>query len=203
MYQSRSLRQALRAATRADHKALEAQPLMRRLVAPELTLAEYGQIMRAQRAFYRMLEPMLWSFERQLRERLPEVGYRYHSRLPSLERDCRQLALSDDETEGAQGSVFRPKSAEEALGVLYVLEGASQGGRVIAHRLTQVLALDDDNGACFFSLYTKQDSWVSLCHWLEVLPGKGPWEETLKGAQKTFIAFRTHFDHWQRRMSDR
>lgn len=196
-----SLRLALRAATRAEHEALETQPLMRRLVSPELTQAEYGLIVRAQRAYYRSLEPSLWPFERQLRDRLPEVGYRYHSRLPALERDSRQLALPADE--GQPGWVFHPTSAEQALGVLYVLEGASQGGRLIARHLGKVLALDGDNGASFFSSYAEQQNWALLCDWLEGLPGEEPWKEALTGAKKTFAAFRVHFDHWQRRMSDR
>ncbi|WP_347330619.1 biliverdin-producing heme oxygenase [Marinimicrobium locisalis] len=201
MYQGQSLRQALRAATQVEHKALEAQPLMRRLLSPELTLAEYGQIVQAQRAFYRFQEPLLWPHERELRDCLPEVGYHYHSRLPSLERDCRQLALAEDGVESEPVSAFRPKSSEEALGVLYVLEGASQGGRVIARRLSQVLALDSDNGAGFFSLYAKQDSWKLLCRWLEMLPSEEPWEEALTGAKSTFTALKVHFDHWQRRLS--
>ncbi|WP_157209820.1 biliverdin-producing heme oxygenase [Marinimicrobium agarilyticum] len=193
-----SLRQALRAATRAEHEALEAQPLMRRLVSPELTLAEYSLIVRAQRAYYRLLEPALWPFERQLRDRLPDAGYRYQSRLPALERDSRQLALPADESE--PGWVFRPTSAEQALGVLYVLEGASQGGRLIARRLEQVLALDGENGARFFSSYAEHSNWTLFCRWLEELPSEELWGEAITGAQKTFTTLHIHFDHWQRRV---
>lgn len=195
------LRQALRAATQTEHKALEAQPLMRRLLSPELTIEQYGQILLAQRAYYQSVEPVLWPFERQLRERLPESGYRYHSRLPALERDCRQLTLPEEEVGGAW--VFRPQSAEQALGALYVLEGASQGGRIISNRLGQVLALNGENGAAFFSSGSEGVGWASLCRWLEALPCEEPWQQAITGARKTFTAFHTHFDHWQRRTSGR
>lgn len=198
-----SLRQALRSATQAEHKRLETQPLMQRLLSPELSLAEYGQILLAQRAYYRLLEPALWPFEYQLRNCLPAAGYRYHSRLPFLERDCRQLALGEEDVLNERSRVFSPGSVEEGLGVLYVLEGASQGSRTIAHHLRRGLSLDSDNGASFYSDGAGQASWVRLRHGLEALPEDGPWVEALTGAKATFTALRNHFDHWQRQMSGR
>lgn len=204
MSHHQSLREALRVATRAEHKALEAQPLMRRLLSPELTLVEYGQILRAQRAYYRDLEPALWPLERQLRERFPDVGYRYHSRLASLEQDCRTLQLPDDH-DIRTGTSWRPPldSAEEALGVLYVLEGASQGGRVIARALSRSLGLDRGNGADFFYCHVTQDGWTRLCPWLTSIPLDATWHRALTGAQATFNGLKAHFDHWQRQLSDR
>lgn len=199
-----SLREALRAATRAEHKVLEAQPLMQRLLSPELTLIEYGQILRAQRSYYRALEPALRPFERQLRERFPEVGYRYHSRLVSLEQDCRALQLPDDHGIRA-GVSWRPPmdSSEETLGVLYVLEGASQGGRVIARALNRSLGLESGNGADFFYCHLSQDGWARLCLWLETIPLDATWHCALTGAKATFNGLKAHFDHWQRQLSDR
>ncbi len=203
MPHSQSLRQALRAATRAAHQKLEAQALMKQLVSPSLTLAEYGYILRAQRAYYQVLEPILRPLESQLRDRLPDVGYRFHSRLPALERDCRWLGLIEDDPTPAGTQIFRPESPEEALGVLYVLEGASQGGRVIRRQLGLRLGLGADNGAAFFSQYLDQDCWTPLCRWLDDLSCNGPWANALAGAQRTFIGLETHFDHWQRQLSDR
>ncbi len=201
--QPHSLRQALRAATREEHEALEAQPLMRRLVSSTLTLTEYRQIVRAQRAFYAQLEPEVMPFERALRRRLPEVGYRYYPRLPALEQDCRHLHLPADEVIQPAQELFRPQSPEETLGVLYVLEGASQGGRVILRRLDGSLGLSGDNGASFFNSYAEHDSWPLLCRWLDELPAREPWVEALVGAQRTFNGLKAHFDHWQRQQSDR
>lgn len=199
-----SLREALRVATRAEHKALEAQPLMQRLLSPELTLVEYGQIMRAQRAYYRDLEPALGPFERQLRDRFPDVGYRYHSRLPSLEQDCRALQLPDDHGIGVNvGQCQYLHSPEEALGALYVLEGASQGGRVIARALNRSLGLAQGTGADFFHRYVTQEGWARLCPWLEAIPLDETWHRALTGAQATFNGLKAHFDHWQRQLSDR
>lgn len=203
MSQFPSLRQALRTATRAEHEALEAQPLMRRLISSELTLAEYGQIVRAQRAYYRLLEPAVWPFEQVLRQRLPDVGYRYHSRLPALAQDCRHLRLPADEVIEPAQRVFIPQSPEEALGVLYVLEGASQGGRVIRRKLNGSLGLSEDTGARFFYGDIEQGSWSSLCRWLDELPASGPWVEALTGAQRAFNGLNAHFDQWQRQLSDR
>ncbi len=203
MYQFPSLRQALRVATRTEHEALEAQPLMRRLVSPELTLSEYGQIMRAQRAYYHLLEPEISPFELALRQQLPEVGYRYYSRLPALAQDCDHLHLPADEIIEPARHIFRPQSPEEALGVLYVLEGASQGGRLILRKLNGSLGLSRDNGASFFNSYTEHDSWSRLCHWLDELSASGPWAGALTGAQRTFDGLKSHFDHWQRQLSDR
>ncbi|MAN53044.1 MAG: hypothetical protein CMG77_14480 [Marinimicrobium sp.] len=199
-----SLREALRAATRAEHKALEAQPLMQRLLSPELTLIEYGQILRAQRAYYRALEPALMPLEQQLRERFPEVGYRYQSRLASLDQDCRVLQLPDDH-DIRTGASWRPPldSTEEALGVLYVLEGASQGGRVIARALNRSLGLESSNGADFFHYHVTQDGWTRLCLWLESIPLDATWHCALTGAKATFTGLKAHFDHWQRQLSDR
>lgn len=204
MSHHQSLREALREATRAEHKALEAQPLMQRLLSPELTLIEYGQILRAQRAYYRELEPRLWPLERQLRVRFPDEDYRYHSRIPSLEQDCQVLQLPGDHDIEASLSQRQPlHSQEEALGVLYVLEGASQGGRVIARALNRSLGLVQGGGADFFHRHVTQDGWARLCPWLESIPLDGTWHCALTGAKATFNGLKTHFDHWQRQLSDR
>lgn len=211
-----SLREALRVATLPEHRRLESHPLMQRLLHPELTLVEYGHILRAQRAFYRQLEPTLASLELTLRECLPEVGYQYQPRLPSLNADCQYLQLPADEVHDREKNNdgctdparFTPRSPQEALGVLYVFEGSSRGGRIIARALNRSLGLTD-HGAGFYRRYAipsgpgVEDDWTRLCRWLEMLPSQSGWEQALIGASGAFNGLYAQLDEWQRLMSDR
>jgi len=89
------------------------------------------------------------------------------------------------------------KSITEALGCLYVLEGATLGGQVIGRHLKKNLALDEDRGCAFFCSYGDEVGlmWQSFQETLRSYCSKyGSTEEAqlVKSACETFASL----DYW-------
>jgi len=107
------------------------------------------------------------------------------SRLPQLRRDLAALGCGDPAPPACR--VAAPAGAAEALGLLYVLEGSSLGGRVIGRRL----AADgiDDTGLSFLDPYGPQvgEQWRAFTAVLErETVGDADREAAVAGALRGF-----------------
>jgi heme oxygenase len=134
------LRRSLRARTTELHRRLDRLPSQRELLAPGLTLARYAEIMHAHAWALRRCEAMLAAVHEGRPVGLPayvprgEILQADLARLPAIavESAVSGPALADGEAPHAA----LPRTASEAegryLGLRYVLEGATQGARVIS-----------------------------------------------------------------------
>jgi heme oxygenase len=80
----------------------------------------------------------------------------------------------------------------EAMGVYYVLEGASLGGQIISRRLRADLAISEDNGGRFFASYGDGVGvmWRAYVSALERLGATGPTASRIEfAALETFACF--------------
>lgn len=127
--------QRLRERTAAIHAATEGLPLMRNLLADDASISEYCRYLRTVHGVYLTIEPPLYAAVSP--PLLSRLGIR--PKLPALQRDLERLGSKI--ALPASGSPRRLQSAiagePGALGGLYVLEGATLGGQVIARRLRQ------------------------------------------------------------------
>jgi heme oxygenase len=136
--------QRLRSETASHHAAIESQmPLL----DPEMSLETY----------IRMLQSF-WGYYSPLEERLRSQSFagRYvwsdRKKTPRLMVDL--LALGASTTEIARCEHLPClDSIAEVLGCLYVIEGASLGGQIIAKHLNANLGLTPETGASFFGGY--------------------------------------------------
>lgn len=141
--------QRLREATRQAHMRIEgALPLL----DPKLTLVRYRGVLEGFYGFYMGLEPCLLAAAGAHAADI-ELGRR--GKLPLLRLDLQALGRSVAEVEALPRCVDLPRAdtPSEALGVLYVLEGATLGGQVIGRSLAAALGLGAANGAAFFAGY--------------------------------------------------
>ena len=139
----------LRGATRLAHARVEASlPLM----APSLTTATYVRVLEAFHGFYAPLEPRL---SRAAAEHGVAIALGDRGKVALLVADLTALGKSVAEVDALPRCADLPRvtSASQAIGVLYVLEGATLGGRVILRHLGAALGLDAAGGAAFFSGY--------------------------------------------------
>lgn len=125
-----TLLQALRTATRAAHDRLEAVTASERIMDGSLSPAEYARLIDWQREVHQLLEPRVSNFT--------APNYRYRRRFPN------ERPASD------------PAALPEAIGILYVLEGASLGGSLIYKKLLANTALAEYNP---FPFYRDQAEW--------------------------------------------
>ncbi len=163
----------LRQATRPVHRELERHPLLRPLLSADLSRRNYVRVLGAFAAFYRDMEPGITAALDALTiQGETSTPYRYRPRLFVLQQDL-------DDLDAQQAGVSAPlprlpalQTPEALLGVLYVLEGATQGGRVIAPRLAQALNLGPAFGARYFHLH-EAGQWPHLKRVLMTSSGDG------------------------------
>lgn len=188
---------ALRDGTSAEHRALEKHPLLRPLLRPDLEAGQYCSALHPLLHFYRRLEPALVpACTAAVIQLGAGNGYCYSPRTPLLIQDLKDMGQ-------------RPEPAPETrplpdlstpwrvLGVLYVLEGATQGGRVIAPRLARSLGIDGGTGARYFTIHNRDEgsSWRALTNILRGLD-KPPQLELIAGARQAFTSLHQHMDAW-------
>ncbi|NMT64814.1 biliverdin-producing heme oxygenase [Marinobacter orientalis] len=190
----------LREETRPAHLALESQPLMKRLLSSRLTAMEYGQLIQSMLAFYQALESQLAPATAALLERHPDPNYRYLPRAPLLANDCRALGCDSSGLMRGPTELRLDGSGAYLLGVLYVIEGSTQGGRFIAKHLAQTLGLNENSGASFFNIHQWNNSWAAFRSWLSTDLERSYQDDTrsiIEGANMTFSTLHTHLDQWQ------
>jgi heme oxygenase len=135
---------ALKAATADHHMRVEAaMPSLDELATP----AGYAAALRALHAFHATWEPALWHAPG-----LAALGLHAAARrkLPALERDRAELGI-----EAARPGPPAPPQPDTAAarGALYVLEGATLGGRVIQRRVAGPLGLTPERGGAYYHGY--------------------------------------------------
>lgn len=172
------LLERLRRETGPQHEALEKTA---DLLSPTLTMARYHAVLRQFHRFWCGWQPLahgLLAGEPELlagRDRTPLlVADLAHFRLTPLPVAGPLPALSD---------------ADMALGSLYVLEGSTLGGQVIAQHLETRLGLRNGAGYAYFKGYGRQNGpmWAALRERLARHPAEGPAAERLvTGAKQTF-----------------
>jgi len=135
----------LRERTRAAHdRAEEALPLL----DPSLDAARYRAILAGFWGFHAALEPCLAAVAELRALGLDPAERR---KLPRLEHDLRTLG-ADPMRLPVANAVPEVEGAAAALGCMYVLEGATLGGRVISRHLA-ARGIGPDTGGAFFAGY--------------------------------------------------
>ena len=188
------LRDALRDGTSDLHRRVERHPLLAPLVRPGLTPRAYALALKAFHDFHAMLEPWLLAA---LERECPDTGaYRYRCRAPLIAKDLDDLGRRPEtSTDRRDAPPLELGSPDSVMGVLYVLEGATQGGRVIGPRVVRELGLASGCGTRFFHLHAEQ-RWSDLLA-LMAWPGVSPCpERAVASARETFLALQVHLDHW-------
>jgi len=178
------LMRRLRAHTATVHAATEALPLMRRVLTDHPSPAGYRGYLAAFHALYLAVEPALYAATPA--QLLTELGIA--PKLPALQQDLRALAA----TAGGAPPLPPPGSCQAvralldlpdttrgaaALGGLYVLEGATLGGQVIARHLRAHWPAGVTLPTAFleFRLHHPGGGWrgfgVALARWTARHPG--------------------------------
>ena len=194
---TQSLLQQLREQTRPAHTALEAQPMLTRLLSAGLTEEEYCQLLQSMWAFYQSLEPGLVPATAALLRQHPNPEYRYLPRAPLLANDCRVMGCACPDLTYPSIEPRLDGGEAQLLGVLYVIEGSTQGGRFISRHLANTLGITGDTGASFFNIYQWDSSWGAFRRWLSTdmaIRYQDDYRNIIEGADRTFSALHAHLD---------
>jgi heme oxygenase (biliverdin-IX-beta and delta-forming) len=179
-------RAALREATHEVHERLHCQEGFAALVNGTLTRSGYRDLLVKLYGFHRPLEdallaaPRSWWFDLELAPRL---------RADRIAADLLALGL----TSGDLASVpltSRPRfdRAEHLLGCLYVREGATLGGKVLARKLDSILGSGDHARSFFASTSRDGALWGELCATLDCVDAGHELSAMIAAACGTFAA---------------
>lgn len=178
--------QALRRATHDVHARLEARLA---LFDGPPSRTRYRMLLAAHHGFYAPIEG-----------RLPEAALRARGfdlearrKIPALRADLRDLGFDDAAIDALPRCRTIPSidpADGSALGVAYVLEGATLGGRVLSRHFRSTLGIDETHGGRFFVGYGDQtgDRWRAF---VEILGREGRDREgsIVAAATATFESF--------------
>lgn len=149
---SGGLRALLRQATQAEHERLNRHVLLSGLLQPDYSLANYRLLLLTFYHLYQTLEQGLTDFANR-----PAASFAYAPRvkLPWLQADLQHFQLDPEPLQAALAPVCVPTIASlgDFIGVLYVIEGSTLGGQMIAKCIRQNLGLSPSNGLRFYCGY--------------------------------------------------
>jgi len=151
----------IKLATSACHTALEDQlPLMH----SDLSREEYRQFVGRFFGFYAPLESLLRASNHW---QLLAFDYATRQKTPRLVQDLLALGGSAAELAATPRCTNLPAltTPEQQLGCLYVIEGATLGGRIITRQLQTQLGLTPESGGALFDGYGTQTGphWKAFC----------------------------------------
>ncbi|HMV41285.1 MAG TPA: biliverdin-producing heme oxygenase [Leptospiraceae bacterium] len=157
------------------HTRLEQVGFVNKIMNQTLTLQDYKKLIRANYAFHD-------SVERNLRGIMELADLDIIWKMPFLEKD--RFAVGDFIIDKIENP-FEPENFFEALGSLYVLEGATLGGKTIRRQL-QNLPVNMHYYGCY-----GEDGGFHWRRFLDILKRNVDTEEkanfALKGAKETFL----------------
>lgn len=178
----------LREETSAYHERIERSPLFRGLLSPAIVPRFYAAALGIHYGFYAPLEARLlfvadWA----------ALGFNLSPRLktPLIEADLACFGLEGELLRALPACTHLPRLPDlpAALGCMYVLEGATLCGQLIARQLTQSLKLTPENGTAFFSSYRAQvrPMWQQFAELVEYCGGDQP-DAVIAAASATYAA---------------
>jgi heme oxygenase len=125
--------------------------------------------------------------------RIPGIDYKERRKAPQIARDLRAITphVRLEELPLCTG-LPHLNTAEQALGCLYVLEGATLGGQIISRQLRESLGIAAEDGAAFYNGYGSDTGrqWKSFGAAATVFAATCPsYEPILTSACDTFECF--------------
>lgn len=141
--------QRLREQTHESHKRLEVRL---DLLHAALSLDRYRRLLAR---FYGFYVPVETSLAGLCQNNVPDLQFTQRRKVHLLVQDLEALGLSQQQVRELPLCNNGPtlSSFPQALGCLYVLEGATLGGQIISRHLHSVHGIHPENGGAFFGSY--------------------------------------------------
>jgi len=168
----------LRSQTSESHKNLEAIPLSKLLVDPSISLAAYS-------LYLNLMHDVVADFEKYIYPHVSTVVPDIMSRKKAylIEDDLKILGVEKTDALPFFKDSDVNFTLPFAMGMLYVLEGSTLGGRFILKNIQENLGLTEEKGISYFSGYGNKtgSQWKNFLNYLTEL-------ETATQCEKEIIA---------------
>ena len=190
-----SLMRRLKEETAPQHARIERNPVLQALMSLQLSADLYRIVLERLYGFYSAQEAWMAG-----RGEWARLGFPFEARrkAPLLRRDLMALGLGGEDIDRLT-RFSRPAASDtfsDVVGCLYVMEGATLGGQLIARHLRKVLGLDASQGAAFHHSYGAAvgPMWKAYCGMAErcAVTGLVEPDAVVQAARATFDAL----DRW-------
>lgn len=182
--------QKLRTATAQSHTALEELPVSKSIIKPEVSNQEYINYLTLMYNVVKDTEENIYPIIEHIFEDLGERKKTHY-----LENDIKKLGAKLPEGKTPLTSTGFNASPGFAVGVMYVIEGSTLGGRVIYKNINSSLGHTEEDGASYFAGYgnTTGSHWKKFLEKFTTYTIDNNCEaEVLAGADYAFNAIRQH-----------
>ena len=192
-----TLRTLLREATHHHHVQLNRHLLLAGLMQPNYPLNHYHTLLGTYYQLYALLEGRINAF---LNDHPDAFDYSVRYKLPGLINDLAFLQIDPLALPPLSSSVTDFLTIEtigQLVGVLYVVEGSTLGGQMIAQVLAKNHGFTQDTGSCFFTGYGEntQPFWQRFIAFSDTLNGdKRQCQAAVEAACQTFQLFNQVLD---------
>ncbi len=131
----------LKSTTQPQHDQLEAVSFAREIMSQKISRKEYTELLAKTAIIYQVLEPMVNKFINKTQD--PDLTPFISNRLSDVEKDLENLTQRQTEDNSGLSEIEEIETLSDLIGILYVLEGARLGGKVIVKALRKNPALAD------------------------------------------------------------
>lgn len=175
--------------TSIPHKNLESLPISKSIVDPKITIEQYGLYLSLMHDVVKNLEDKIYPIVSDI---IPDLNERRKSHL--LINDLKftpiekKIDFSPFEDAGKVSIPF-------AMGMVYVVEGSTLGGRFILKNINESFGFNEEKGATYFAGYGNKtgSSWKKFLNSLTEFEAQtNSQEEIIAGATYAFDAIHKH-----------
>ncbi|MFD2581760.1 biliverdin-producing heme oxygenase [Pedobacter vanadiisoli] len=178
----------LRTETAENHKKLESLMFVNEIMNNSLSIEQYKKLLTVNYIIHQKLENTLANMLDADIAAALEMNSRL--KLSALEKDLNYWGIDSLTLPGLDFELYLPqKNTAEILGALYVLEGATLGGKVIKrHILANPNFKDKDDGLNYYGVYGEELStkWKIFVSVLNERVEESDYEHCINSANQTF-----------------
>ncbi len=143
--------QDLRSQTAPSHTTLEQHPVSKRILDDRVTLHDYQIYLSRMYGIVRACETQVYPV---LDRFLNDLKVRKKSQL--IADDLQATGMSAADIARIPVYDFQHPDLPQAIGIMYVLEGSTLGGRILFKHTNNILGLTETHGASYFAGYGPQ-----------------------------------------------
>jgi len=180
----------LKIQTSDSHKKLEELPVSMSIMSPEMKIEDYTYYLSLMHDVHNDTETLIFPLFSDLIE---DLEHRRKKQL--IENDL--LFLNSNNTDSEKVFQIEGISTPFALGILYVVEGSTLGGRFILKNVSKFPELSGDKGVSYFNGYGEKTGsfWKSFLNFLSEYEQKHDCGDAIiEGAIFAFDSIYKHFD---------
>lgn len=152
---------------------------------------EYKYVLKTFYGFYYPLEQKITCLEEW---QSMDFNIENRKKAPLLIKDMKTLNISDSEINEIEMCDQLPeiRNLAQALGCMYVVEGATLGGQIVAKKLNDIFKFDSNKGAAFFNSYGEElrPMWKSFGDLINNYSSENKIEDPIiNAAHETYFKF--------------